>query len=134
MISEDAGTKFGEGKKQRIITIALLVVALIVLIVGIVLIVVAATKKEDKSASTSTTMEPQKNSVPSTKEPQKNSVPSEPGSTPTVPVTKAPSSGCDFSEEAQNAGLPEFLSHVKSTYFKLHPYDVVSDPDVTPVE
>ena len=132
MISENAGTTFREGKKHRIITIALLVVALIVLIVGIVLIVVAATKKEDKSASTSTTMEPQKNSVPSTKEPQNNSVPSEPGSTPTVPVTKAPSSRCDFSQEAQNAGLPEFLSHVKSTYFKLHPYDVVSDPDVTP--
>ena len=121
MVSEDAGTKFGEGKKQRIITIVLLVVALIVLIVGIVLIVVAATKKHGKSTSTSTTMEPQNNSVPS-----------EPGSTPTVPVTKAPSSGCDFSEEAQNAGLPEFLNRVKSTYFKLHPYDVVSDPDVTP--
>ena len=72
------------------------------------------------------------NSVPSTKEPQNNSVPSEPGSTPTVPVTKAPSSRCDFSQEAQNAGLPEFLSRVKSTYFKLHPYDVVYDPDVTP--
>ena len=110
MLSEDAGIKFGEGKKQRIITIALLVVALIVLIVGIVLIVVAATKKDDKSTST----------------------PSKPGSTPTVPVTKAPSSKCDFSEEAQNAGLPEFLNRVKSTYFKLHPYDVVYDPDVTP--
>ena len=132
MVSEDAGTKFGEGKKQRIITIALLVGALIVLIVGIVLIVVAATKKDGKSTSTSATMEPQKNSVPSTKEPQNNSVPSEPGSTPTVPVTKAPSSGCDFSQEAQNAGLPEFLNRFKSTYFKLHPYNVVYDPDVTP--
>ena len=121
MISEDAGTKFGGGKKERIITIALLVIALIVLIVGIVLIVVAATKKDDKSASTSTTMEPQKKSSPS-----------EPGPTATVPITKAPSGRCDFSKEAQNAGLPEFLGRVKSTYFKLHPYEVAYDPDVTP--
>ena len=63
MISENAGTTFREGKKHRIITIALLVVALIVLIVGIVLIVVAATKKDDKSTSTSTTMEPEQRSL-----------------------------------------------------------------------
>ena len=28
-------------------------------------------------------------------------------------------------------GLGEFLDRVKATYFKLHPYDVHSDPDVT---
>ena len=38
--------------------------------------------------------------------------------------------GCAFSEEAQRTGLPEFLSRVKDTYYKLHPYEVYYDPDV----
>ena len=43
----------------------------------------------------------------------------------------APSSRCGFSQEAQKAGLVEFLDRVKSTYYKLHPYDVHNDPEVT---
>lgn len=46
-------------------------------------------------------------------------------------ATMAPSSRCDFSEEAQKSGLAEFLHRVKSTYYKLHPYDVHNDPEVT---
>ena len=43
----------------------------------------------------------------------------------------APPSRCWFSDEAQKAGLAEFLDRVKSTYYKLHPYDVHHDPEVT---
>ena len=52
-------------------------------------------------------------------------------STATATTTIAPSSRCGFSEEAQKAGLADFLDRVKSTYYKLHPYDVFYDPDVT---
>ena len=52
-------------------------------------------------------------------------------STATATTTMAPSSRCGFSEEAQKAGLADFLDRVKSTYYKLHPYDVFYDPDVT---
>ncbi|XP_068740489.1 uncharacterized protein [Montipora capricornis] len=38
--------------------------------------------------------------------------------------------GCAFSDEAKKVGLPRFLSRVKETYYKLHPYDVYYDPDV----
>ncbi|XP_068693503.1 uncharacterized protein [Montipora foliosa] len=38
--------------------------------------------------------------------------------------------GCAFSDEANKVGLPRFLSRVKETYYKLHPYDVYYDPDV----
>ncbi|XP_029193183.2 uncharacterized protein LOC114959365 [Acropora millepora] len=55
----------------------------------------------------------------------------------TVPTTcSRPTSAptetrCAFSDEAQRTGLLEFLSRVKNTYYKLHPYDVYYDPDVT---
>ena len=52
-------------------------------------------------------------------------------STATATTTMAPSSRCGFSKEAQKAGLADFLDRVKSTYYKLHPYDVFYDPDVT---
>ena len=52
-------------------------------------------------------------------------------STATATTTMAPSSRCGFSEEAQKAGLADFLDRVKSTYYKLRPYDVFYDPDVT---
>ena len=38
---------------------------------------------------------------------------------------------CDFSEEAKRVGLGEFLNKVKATYYKLHPYEVYDEPDVT---
>ena len=94
VISEDSDTKSGRSRKERIITIALLVVASIVLIVGVVLIAVASTKNDAKSASTSTTIEPQQNSVPTKS-----------GSTPTVATTKSALHTCASSEEAQNVDL-----------------------------
>ena len=46
--------------------------------------------------------------------------------------TAAPSvERCIFSGEALRVGLPTFLSRVKAAYYKLHPYDVYYDPDVT---
>ena len=131
VISEDSDSKSGRSRKERIITIALLVVASIVLIVGVVLIAVASTKNDAKSASTSTTMEPQQNSVPTKESGSSSTVSTKSGSTPTVATTKPALHACAFSEEAQNVGLGEFLGRVKSTYYKLHPYDVVHDPDAT---
>ena len=131
VISEDSDTKSGRSRKERIITIALLVVASIVLIVGVVLIAVASTKNDAKSASTSTTMEPQQNSVPTKESGSSSTVSTKSGSTPTVATTKSALHTCAFSEEAQNVGLGEFLGRVKSTYYKLHPYDFVFDPDAT---
>ena len=102
MVSE---IKFGKSRfsKERVVTISLLAVAFVFMIVGIVLIAVAASEKEEAL------------------------------STPTATTTStlAPSSSCGFSEEAQNSGLAEFLHRVKSTYYKLHPYDVHSDPEAT---
>ena len=110
MVSE---IKFGNSRfsKERVITISLLAIAFIFMIVGIVLMAVAASEREvDKECA-------------SHQEGQARSTP-----TPTT----APSSRCGFSEEAQKAGLVEFLDRVKSTYYKLHPYDVHNDPEVTP--
>ena len=131
IISEDSDTnKCGRSRKERIITIALLVVASIVLIVGVVLIAVASTKNDAKSASTSTTMA-KKNSVPTKESRSRSTVSTKSGSTPTVATTKSALHTCVLSEEAHNVGLGEFLGRVKSTYYKLHPYDVVYDPDAT---
>ena len=46
--------------------------------------------------------------------------------------TSDKSAKCDYSEEAKRVGLGEFLDKVKSSYYKLHPYAVYDDPDVTP--
>ena len=114
MVSE---IKFGKSRfsKERVITISLLAIAFIFMIVGIVLMAVAASEKEvDKecaSPSSSSHQEGQARSTP----------------TPTT----APSSRCGFSEEAQKTGLAEFLDRVKLTYYKLHPYNVHHDPEVT---
>ena len=131
VINEDSDTKCGRSRKERIIAIVLLVVAFIILVVGVVLIAVASTKNDAKSASTSTTMEPQQNSVPTKESGSSSTVSTKSGSTPTVAPTKSALHTCAFSEEAQNVGLGEFLGRVKSTYYKLHPYDVVHDPDAT---
>ena len=50
---------------------------------------------------------------------------------PTSTETPGPSGRCDFSEEAKGVGLGEFLNRVKASYYKLYPYDVYWDPDVT---
>ena len=95
--------KFGKSRftKERVVTISLLAVAFVFMIVGIVLMAVAASEKKNEELQ-----------APST-------------------PTMAPSSRCGFSKEAQKAGLADFLDRVKSTYYKLHPYDVFYDPDVT---
>ena len=131
VINEDSDTKCGRSRKEKIIAIVLLVVAFIILVVGVVLIAVASTKNDAKSASTSTTIEPQQNSFPTKESGSSSTVSTKSGSTPTVATTKSALHTCAFSEEAQNVGLGEFLGRVKSTYYKLHPYDVVHDPDAT---
>ena len=89
--------------RERIITITILAVATIICIVGIVLIANAVDGKRKDEGKTKTAA-----AVPSDK-PAK----------------------CDYSEEAKRVGLGEFLDKVKSTYYKLHPYEVYDDPDVT---
>ena len=131
VINEDSDTKCGRSRKERIIAIVLLVVAFIILVVGVVLIAVASTKNDAKSASTSTTIEPQQNSVPTKESGSSSTVSTKSGSTPTVATTKSAFHTCASSEEAQNVDLGEFLGPVKSTDYKLHPYDVVHDPDAT---
>ncbi|XP_078369460.1 uncharacterized protein LOC144653347 isoform X2 [Oculina patagonica] len=92
--------------KERIITLVVLAVGIIFLIVGIVLIVISATDKKTEKSSGSSSNNEEPTSIP-------------------VPST------CSLSDEAQSSGLVEFLSRVKATYYKLHPYDGYSDPDVT---
>ena len=91
--------------KERLIMLAVLAVGIISLIVGIVLIVIASADRDKNS----------------TKHEEQTS----PTSSPVPPMTT-----CSLSHEARNTGLPEFLSRVKATYYKLHPYQVYSDPDV----
>ena len=118
--------------RARIITIALLVVAAIVLIVGIALIAVAASnKKTDEKSSGSTLKQGGEGEATTTTKTSTTKTSTTATTTTVPPTTKAPSSRCDFSEEAQKIGLAEFLSRVKATYYKLHPYDVYYDPDVT---
>ena len=39
---------------------------------------------------------------------------------------------CDYSDEAKRVRLDEFLTKVKSTYYKMNPNKAVYDPDATP--
>ena len=87
--------------KERIITIVLMAVALVILIVGIVLIAVSASGRKGNNKSPASTSKP------------------------------GEEDRCSSSEEAQRMGLAEFLGRVNATYYKLHPYDVFYDPDVT---
>ena len=102
--SEKSGAKRFGGRKRKILILIVFAVVLIILIVGIALIAVASTQKsEEKSKSSGSTS----------------------GGTAT------PSDRCSFTEEAQKVGLATFLSRVKGAFYKLHPYDVYYDPDVT---
>ena len=151
MIFDAPETTFGKRySKARIITLAVLAIALVFLIVGIVLITIAANdraseNKNEKSPGSNCKQEQEKRPT----EPVPSSTSGVPTSTlsptsdlrprstfrPTSSLpptaTSSPSSRCDFSEEAKRVGLGEFLDRVKATYFKLHPYDVYWDPDVT---
>ena len=111
VISDGSRPKYKSAiSKERIVTIVVLVVEIIFLIVGIVLIAItAADKKSEQPTDSSSKQErPKTTSVP---------VP--------APLT------CSPSEEAKNAGLDEFLARVKAAFYKLHPYEVYVDPDVT---
>ena len=90
--------------KERLITLVVLAVGIILCIVGIVLIAVASVDK--------------------------NSTQPEEQISPTSSPAPQTYSACSLSDEARNLGLPEFLNRVKSTYYKLHPYEIYSDPDV----
>ena len=105
MLNEPKIEEGSKLSKERIVTLVVLAVGIIFLIVGIVLIVIAVTDKKTENSTSSFNLE-------------------EPTSTP-VPST------CSLSDEAQNTGFIEFLSRVKATYYKLHPYESYSDPDVT---
>ena len=105
IVSEGQHTIFGRGSsKERIITVVMLAVALIFLVVGIVLIAIAANdQKNEKSSSDSTSKEKK----------------------------TTESILCEFSEEAKLVEFGEFLDRVMATYFKLHPYHVHQDPEVS---
>ena len=107
MVSDEKSATFGRQgpSRERITTITVLAVATIIFIVGIALIAIAA-KEKGKD-----------NGTPGTKAA---------AATPSDKATK-----CDYSDEAKRVGLGEFLDKVKSTYYKLHPYEVYDDPDVT---
>ena len=103
MVIDGPDIKFGSShKKERFFSLIVLIVGLIFLAVGITLIVVAAFNKKNEESSDSISK----------------------------PTSSVPSR-CDFSEEAKRVGLAEFLARVKTTYYKLHPYNVHWDPDVT---
>ena len=133
MVSE---IKFGKSRfsKERVVTISLLAVAFVFMIVGIVLMAVAASeKKVDKECASPSSSEKEvdirKCASPSSN--QDGQARSTPTAITNAFTTMAPSSRCGFSEEAQRAGLSEFLDRVKSTYYKLHPYDIHYNPEVT---
>ena len=116
LVIEDSGIKFTGGRsKERIITLVVLAVGIILFTVGIVLIAVAAVDKTESKISPGSSPGQQKQDV-----------------TSTVPTTTpVPPGRCGFSKEAKRVGLGEFLDRVKATYYKLHPYNVYWDPDVT---
>lgn len=130
MMSDPIKFEYGVAKHRKI-TIALLVVAVIILIVGIVLIAVAASDKKSEGKLTGSSSKQGVGEEGTTAAPPTTT--KSPPTTKSSPTTKTPRAPnrCDFSEEAQRVGLAEFLSRVKATYYKLHPYDVYWDPDVT---
>ena len=106
IVSEGPHTTFGKGSsKERIVTVVVLAVALIFLIVGIVLIAIAANDQKNEKSSGSTSKEKEKKTTESIL--------------------------CEFSEEAKRVEFGAFLDRVKATYFKLHPYNVYQDLEVT---
>ena len=135
MMFDDPGIKFeNRSSRERILTFVVLAVGIIFLIVGIALIAVSADKNNEASVGKSGSTDKQGGKEEKTTA----FVPTEitgstknPTETPAPPTTPATSSRCVFSEEAKRVGLSEFLGRVKATFYKLHPYDVYWDPDVT---
>ena len=147
VFSEEKDITFGSKySKARIVSLVVLAVGIIFLTAGIVLTVLALNEKNEndkKSRSSSTGQQEQKTTtfVPtrtSSSIPTTQGIPTtEPAPASSTPSTHVPTTGpappsrCDSSEEAKRVGLGEFLSRVKRTYYKLHPYEVYKDPDVT---
>lgn len=125
MISEE-GANVKKVGKARIVTLILLAVAVIFLVVGIVLISVASSKKEGQHVKSGSGDAQRGNGEKPT-----SAKPTSANQTSAKPTSAPTETSCAFSEEAQRTGLHEFLSRVKNTYYKLHPYDVYYDPDVT---
>ena len=135
IISEEDPNVKKLGGKARIMTLILLAVAVIVLVVGIVLISVASSKKEGHHVKPGSADVQKGNGEKPTTEKPTSARPTSARSTSAKPTSAKPTSApteksCAFSKEAQRTGLPEFLSLVKNTYYKLHPYDAYYDPDV----
>lgn len=102
-VSFKSGTSWISG--ERIALLGLLLLGIILIVTGIVLLVLASSKM---------------GKCPS------NEARASPTSAPSGQTSKP----CDFSPEAKRVGLDEFLNRVKTTYYKLHPYNIPFDPDV----
>lgn len=48
--------------------------------------------------------------------------------------TSSANQHCEYSEEAKRVKLGDFLSNVRQTYYRLHPYDVFHNPEVYTVD
>ena len=134
MVIPDSEIKVSGGRsKERMITMAIFGIGVILFIVGIVLIAVATadkneTEKSAGNASTDKQGQTEETTAPPTEATIATTTTTK---TPLTTTTQAPSGQCDFSEEAQRVELGEFLSRVKATYYKLHPYEVYWNPDAT---
>ena len=92
---------------ERIAVLGLIVLGIILIIIGIVLLVIGSSRAT--KCATATNGE---------------------GIQTTSAPAKQTSKRCEYSEEAEKIGLGKFMSKVKSTYYKLHPYNIPYDPDV----
>ena len=135
MISEEKTITFGRQgpSRERIIAIMILAVAMIIFIVGVALIAVAANgegKGEGGFSTKAATAVPTEKAVSTEKTVSTVKTVSTDKAVPSDNPAKY--SKCEYSEEVKRVRLGKFLDKVKSTYYKLHPYEVYDDPDVTP--
>lgn len=91
--------------RERIAVLGLIAFGVILVIIGVILLTMAQLKTK-KCNGEGTTAIPTR--APSTQIPER----------------------CQFSDEAKQIGLDEFLKRVKTTFFQLHPYSIPFDPDI----
>ena len=91
--------------RERIAVLGLIAFGVILVIIGVILLTMAQLKTT-KCNGEGTTAIPTR--APSTQIPER----------------------CQFSAEAKQIGLDEFLKRVKTTFFQLHPYSIPFDPDI----
>lgn len=91
--------------RERIAVLGLIAFGVILVIIGVILLTMAQLKT-NKCNGEGTTAIPTR--APSTQIPER----------------------CQFSDEAKQIGLDEFLKRVKTTFFQLHPYSIPFDPDI----